>query len=208
MSVTFLAPSTTLVGRWSSRTLRAVVCLSLAFPLSAQSGTPRRGPFATRPAIAGALGVMLPVGEMGERYDWGPTFKGSLHLPLRGRVLLVAEGAYARLPVLGAVADAGFVPRDGALAGGSAHLIVPLGDRRLPVPGLGGGAPYLLGGAGLFRFDRERRTESFRPAVTGGLGLSFDAPGFHEAFVEARVTSLALTGLTGVMVPLTVGFRW
>ena len=105
-------------------------------------------------------------------------------------------------------ADPNFIVRDGTLIGGSGHVIVPVGSRRLPVPGLGRGAPYVIGGVGLFHFERETRTESYRPGFTGGMGLSFDAPGHHEAFIEARAMTLALTGQTGVLVPLTVGFRW
>ncbi|MCU0633832.1 MAG: hypothetical protein MUE41_03065 [Gemmatimonadaceae bacterium] len=193
--------------RW--REVALLLALAGPFALAdAQSGTPRRGPFATRPAVAGSLGVMLPQGELAERYDWGPTFKGSLHIPLRGRILMVAEGAYARLPVLEQPVDGELPTRDGQLVGGAAHLIVPIGGSRLPVPGLGRGAPYLLGGGGLYRFDRERRTESFRPSAVGGLGLSFDAPGFHEAFIEVRVMGMSLTEYTAVMIPITAGFRW
>ncbi|MCU0648602.1 MAG: hypothetical protein MUF00_11440 [Gemmatimonadaceae bacterium] len=189
--------------------LGLALCLSAAVTdLVAQSGSPRRGPFATRPAIAGTLGVMIPTGQLADRYDWGPAFKGALHLPLFRSVLFVGEFSYARLPLTAPSTDPNFVVRDGRLLGGSTHLLVPLGGSRIPVPGLGRGAPYVIGGVGLFQFDRPTRTESNRLGFTGGVGLSFDAPGHHEAFVEARAMTLALTGQTGVMVPLTVGFRW
>jgi hypothetical protein len=189
-----------------SAAVAAVLCSSAA-SISAQSGELRRGPFATRPAVAGTLGVMLPVGDLADRYDMGPTFKGAVHVPLVRSLILVGEFSYT-LPLLARSRDPNFPLRDGSLIGGSGHVLVPVGSRRLPVPGLGRGAPYLIGGVGLFRFDRETRTESNRPAFTGGIGLSFDAPGHHEAFIEARALTLALTGQTGVMVPLTVGFRW
>jgi hypothetical protein len=168
----------------------------------------RRGPFATRPAVFGALGIMLPTGTFADRYASGPTVEGGLHLPLAGRVLLSLEAQYARLPVLGDALVNGLPPVDGRLISGSGVFIVPVGSSRLPVPGLGGGAPYLVVGGGLAQFNRERRNESFRPSATGGLGLSFDAPGHHEAFIETRVTTFFLTGQTGVTVPITVGFRW
>lgn len=190
------------------RRLAAAVSLVLAAEAAAQEGTPRRGPFATRPAIAGAVGVLLPTGEFGTSYGSGPLLKGALHLPLRGRVLLSTEVVYARLPVQTEPMADGLPPMDARLAGGAAQLILPVGSSRLPVPGLGGGAPYLVAGGGLMQFARERRTESFRPSVTGGVGVSFDAPGHHEAFVEARVMTVLLVGQRAVTVPVSFGFRW
>jgi hypothetical protein len=167
------------VGRCPRR-LSAVVAIALcasATALAAQSDEVRRGPFTTRPAVAGTLGVMLPMGSLADRYEMGPTFKGAVHLPLVRSLIFVGEFSYTRLPLRRVSADPNFIVRDGTLIGGSGHVIVPVGSRRLPVPGLGRGAPYVIGGVGLFHFERETRTESYRPGFTGGMGLSFDAPG-------------------------------
>lgn len=193
--------------RFPVASLAGIIALSLSIATTSRAQFVSRS-FASRPALSASVGAMVPVGQLSDRYGWGPNFKGAVNVPIGRRLILVGEGSYSRLPVRNAFVPAGTVVEDTRLLGGSAHLVVPIGAPLVPVPGLGRGTTYLIGGAGLFQMHTPTVTESYRPAVTSGVGLSFDTPRHHEAFVELRVMRLSLKPEAGYTVPVTFGFRW
>jgi hypothetical protein len=140
------------------------------------------------------LGATMPMGAYGDADKMGLNILGVFETPLAGSPLyLRADGLYSSTAHDGVDGNTSIL---GGTVSALYHFSAPAATAR----------PYALGGLGIYNVDPGAGSETKIGFGFGG-GVTFSLSGLN-AFAEARYISIATSGESISMVPLTVGIMF
>jgi hypothetical protein len=165
------------------------------------------GALALLPAVASAqdasklsFGVMgglsLPMGDFGDGAESGFNITGSIYAPLGDKLKLRGDVGYES-----------FEPKIGS---GNLNVLSFAGNVMLPLGAAaseGGVRPYLIGGAGLYRFSCDGCDSETDLGIGVGGGFEFKLSGF-TTFAEARFVNVFTEDDSTNWIPITFGIRF
>ncbi len=142
-------------------------------------------------------GLSLPMGDFGDGFKSGYNITGSLYAPLGDKLKLRGDVGYES-----------FEPE--VSLGNNLNVLSFAGNVMFPLGAAaaeGGARPYLIGGAGLYRFGCDGCDYETDLGITVGGGFEFQLSGF-TTFAEARLVNVFSENESTRWIPITFGIRF
>jgi opacity protein-like surface antigen len=142
-------------------------------------------------------GLSLPMGDFGDAAKSGFNITGSIFAPLGDKLRLRGDIGYES-----------FEPESGG--GDNLNVLSFAGNVMFPLgaeASAGGARPYLIGGAGLYRFSCDGCDSETDFGINVGGGIEFKLAGF-TTYAEARLVNAFSDPDATRWIPLTFGIRF